>query len=342
MMAIKGLWQFWFWTPDPTVKSNIEDTLLAAMVKPQHPWIDSNLHDAIYNLADENIRYLYNNWVPLLAHEEDRERAIRGRLAIEARLANKFAAVLDDGSDREKKQLLSFLTEFPLRRADVYDLNVDLDEKTAPPLYNRIGNDIEQIAFFGQSGERFARSLRPLLDSNDPEMRRLAARAVLLVRDTRFADVNRIAGPFGAEVKTVSLKVQSMPDAVEVARALKPTPAPVAATATASTPQPKQMAKLDQAFFHGYVQPILERKGRDGYACAQCHATHTIFRATYETALNVVDPANPENSLILRKPTSSSETEGVPGALAHGGGVRFTKDSPEYATILQWIKGAKE
>jgi hypothetical protein len=142
-------------------------------------------------------------------------------------------------------------------------------------------------------------------------------------------------------VKTVSLKVQSMPDAVEVARALKPPPAPV--TAAAATPaQAKPVAKLDRAFFHGYVQPILERKGRDGYACAQCHSTHTIFRATYETALNVVDPANPENSLILRKPTSSSETEGVPGALAHGGGVRFTKDSPEYATILEWIKGAKE
>jgi hypothetical protein len=48
--------------------------------------------------------------------------------------------------------------------------------------------------------------------------------------------------------------------------------------------------------------------------------------------------------LILRKPTSSSETEGVAGSatLAHGGGIRFTKDSPEYATILEWIKGAKE
>jgi len=54
--------------------------------------------------------------------------------------------------------------------------------------------------------------------------------------------------------------------------------------------------------------------------------------------------ASPENSLILRKPTSSSETEGIAGSkiLAHGGGVRFTKDSAEYATILAWIKGAKE
>ena len=62
------------------------------------------------------------------------------------------------------------------------------------------------------------------------------------------------------------------------------------------------------------------------------------------TAMNVVDTSDPESSLILRKPTSSAESEGVAnsGVLAHGGGIRFAKDSPEYLTILQWIKGAKE
>jgi hypothetical protein len=92
------------------------------------------------------------------------------------------------------------------------------------------------------------------------------------------------------------------------------------------------------------VEPILSKRGRDGYACVHCHSTHTIFNGTFSTVLNVVDQADPENSLILRKPTSSSETEGVAGSatLAHGGGIRFTKDSPEYATILEWIKGAKE
>jgi len=92
------------------------------------------------------------------------------------------------------------------------------------------------------------------------------------------------------------------------------------------------------------VEPILTRRGRDGYACVHCHATHTLFNGTFSTALNVVDQADPENSLILRKPTSSSETEGVAGSatLSHGGGIRFTKDSPEYATILEWIKGARE
>ena len=60
--------------------------------------------------------------------------------------------------------------------------------------------------------------------------------------------------------------------------------------------------------------------------------------------MNVVNTADPEKSLILLKPTSSSESEGVAGAatVAHGGGVRWTKDSPEYITILDWIKGAKE
>ena len=103
-------------------------------------------------------------------------------------------------------------------------------------------------------------------------------------------------------------------------------------------------ARLDEAYFRGYVQPILEKRGKDGYACVHCHATHTQFNGTYGTALNVVNPDQPEQSLILLKPTSSSESEGVVGAnaLAHGGGIRWPKDSPEYVTILDWIKGAKE
>jgi len=340
MMGIKGLWQFWFWTADSKVKSSIEDTLVSKLEKPQPIWIESNLHDAIYNLADENIRYLYNNWVPLLGHDEDRERAIQGRLSIEARLANKFAAVLDGGPDREKKELLRFLTQFPLRRADVYDLSVDLS-KPAPPLYNRIGNDIEQVVFFGPSAERLAHSLSNLLDSKDPEMRHLAAQAALLVRKTSFGAVDKVAGKTGPEVSLVSLKVEAMPEEADVQKALNPPP-PASKGGAVSAVVEKPTVKLDQAYFRGYIQPILERKGKDGYACAQCHASHAIFRATYETALKVVDPAHPEDSLLLRKPTSSSETEGLAGTLAHGGGIRFAKDSPEYATILEWIKGAKE
>lgn len=341
MQAIRGLWQFWFWTRDSSTKSCIEDSLLAAIGKPQSEWVQSNLDDAIYNVADENIRYLYNNWVPLLGHPEDRERAIQARLALESRLAAKLAIVLEGRSDFQKKALLRSLTEFSLRRGDVYDLDADLS-KPAPAVYNRIGNDIEQVAFFGKSADRLAKALLPLLDSSDPEMRRLAVKASLLVRETRFADVNRTAGPAGSDVKLLNAKLETMPQAGEVARQMKGAPAGMSARPNAGARA--TAVRLDEAFFRGYVEPILQKRGKDGYACVNCHATHTLFDGTWATAKNVVDTGNPENSLILRKPTSSSETEGIAGSkvLSHGGGVRFTKDSPEYATILSWVKGTKE
>src|SRR5262245_17001828 len=339
MQAVKGLWQFWFWTTDTATRELIEDTLLAAMRLPQPAWVESNLEDAVYNLADENIRYFYNNWVALLPSAVDRDRAVRGRLAVESRLATKFAAVLETAPAPFKKRLLQALTEFPLRRGDIYDPEADITT-VAPPVYNRIGNDIEQIAFFGESGARIARALSPLLDEPDAEMRRLAAQAALLVRDVRFGDVNRIAGPSSSEANGLASEMERIPEAAEAMRILKPPPPP----AGVAGPAARATRRLDEAFFRGYVEPILTKRGRDGYACVHCHSTHTLFNATFSTALNVVDQVDPENSLILRKPTSSSETEGVAGSatLAHGGGIRFTKDSPEYATILEWIKGAKE
>jgi hypothetical protein len=302
--------------------------------------VERNLREGLYNLADENIRYLYNNWVPLMGRQEDRDRAIRGRLAVESRLATKFAAVLEQGPDPQKKELLRALTQFSLRRGDIYDMDADLG-KVAPPVYNRIGNDIEQIAFFGESAGRLAQALLPLLDSSDAEMRRLAVAASLLVRETRFGEVNRVAGPMGPPVKTLAAKLEKLPEA-EVLRPPKPMTA-AAASGLSAAPRGPQ-TKVDEAFFRGYVEPILQKRGKDGYACVHCHATHTLFDGTWGTVRNVIDTSNPENSLILRKPTSTSETEGIAGSttLAHGGGVRFTKDSPEYATILEWIKGAKE
>jgi hypothetical protein len=336
------MWQLWFWTSDLSIKEQIEDSLLAQLDKPQPEWITRNLDHAIYNLADENIRYLYNNWVPLLAREEDRERAVKGRLAVEARLANKFATILESGRSEQKKGLLRALTELPLRRGDVYDLKADLNQ-IAPPIYNRIGNDIEQIAFFGQSRERMARAILPLLDSKDSDTRRLASQAVLLVRDTRFADVNRIAGPAGAVTQQVLAKVESVPEGVDIAHVLKPPARPASQEATSKS-RAASVTKLDEAYFRGYVEPILQKRGKDGYACVHCHASHTLFDGTWSTVKNVVNTAAPEESLLLRKPTSSSETEGIvnSGSISHGGGARWAKDSPEYLIILDWIKGNKE
>jgi hypothetical protein len=342
--AVQGLWQAWFWNANPETRGQIEDAVLAGLSHADHSWIEQNLRAAVYNLADENIRYLYNNWVPLLGRQEDQERAIRGRLEIEAQLATKFATVLEHGPDLQKKRLLLALSEFPQRRADIYDLDSDLSQPS-PLVYSRIGNDIEQIAFFGPSAERVSKALLPLLDSSDPEMRRLAERASLIVRETSFAAVNRVAGDRGESTLAIAKKVDNTPDAAEVAKAfhLPATTKAKAAIIVATAPTQREYRKLDEAYFHALVEPILHKKGKDGYACADCHATHTLFNATWSTVMNVVDMDHPENSLILRKPTSTAESEGIAGSkqLAHGGGLRFQKGAPEYETILKWIEGEK-
>ena len=341
MQAIKGLWQFWYWSPDTDVRNEIEDGLLALLSAHQHPWVDENLRYAIYNITDENIRYFYNNWIPLLARAGDQEKVIRGRLAVEARLGEKYARVLEHGSDDARRTLLSALVEFPLRRADAYDPKAN-PALQAPPVYNRIGNDIEQIVWFGTTAERFAKALMPLTDSKDREIRRLATEATLMLRDPRFGSAEKIAGSTAVLRQQTQAKLASRQEEFpEVWKVFQPpTPRTAATTQTARKPS---LPRPDESYFRGYVQPILEKRGKDGVACVHCHATHTLFDGTWGKALNVVDLENPENSLILRKPTSTAESEGVVGAntLAHGGGVRWEKGSPEYNTILEWIRGAK-
>ncbi len=341
MQAVRGLWQAWFWNADPEVRGTIEDTILAGLAQPQHPWVESNLRAAVYNLADENIRYLYNNWVALLGKPEDRERAIQGRLAVESQLAVKFAAVLERGPERQKKQLLAALAEIPLRRGDVYEL-APPPLKNGPPVYSRIGNDIEQIAFFGSSAAVLSRALLPLLDAPDQEMQTLARNASLIVRETTFAQVERAAGGRNEATLELGRKLDAEGEAAGVARAFHLPPPRTAGAATKPAVAPPTVP-LDEAYFHANIDPILKKKGSDGYACVNCHATHTLFNATWSTVKNVVDRADPENSLLLRKPTSTAESEGVAGAAAtaHGGGQRWMKNSPEYETILKWLQGAR-
>ena len=73
--AIKGLWRWWYWRDDLSLRNRIEDGLIASLDRPVHPWVRRNLIEALYIIGDENIRYLYNNWVPALASEESRDRA---------------------------------------------------------------------------------------------------------------------------------------------------------------------------------------------------------------------------------------------------------------------------
>ena len=345
VQALKGLWQMWFWSPEDRVKDRIENVFLEGLRKPQPEWVERNLREGLYNLGDENIRYMYNNWVPLMAREEDRERVIRGRLKHEARLADKYAAFLKSENDANRKRFLAAVTEYPLRRADTYDLKAD-PHSVGPAIYNRIGNDIEQTVFFGESNTKFAAALAPLVESADPELRRLAMQAALMTRDAKFGTVSKVSGPAGPARDALVAAAKKDPANevnLEVLKGFNAAP-PRPRMAVEASARGRTAERPDESYFRGYVQPILEKRGKDGYACVQCHASHAIFDGnSVGSALKVVNLDSPEESLILKKPTSNAETEGVAGssAVAHGGGVRFEKDSPEYNTILNWIRGAK-
>ncbi len=120
----------------------------------------------------------------------------------------------------------------------------------------------------------------------------------------------------------------------------------IAKVAAAKRPAP------DFDYFVQKIQPILNARGSDGKACVMCHATHAIFkltpgnpRANYENALKVVNTSEPRKSLLLIKPTRPNDAVGDANLYlaTHNGGERWSanEDSPEYATILEWIRGAK-
>jgi hypothetical protein len=110
-------------------------------------------------------------------------------------------------------------------------------------------------------------------------------------------------------------------------------------------------AQPDLAFFVERVQPILHKAGSDGKACVMCHASHAVFKLTprgednYRNALKVVNIGEPRKSLLLIKPTKPNDSVGDANLYlgTHNGGERWlgNEASPEYQTILEWIRGAK-
>jgi HEAT repeat protein len=117
---------------------------------------------------------------------------------------------------------------------------------------------------------------------------------------------------------------------------------------------------LSLSTFRRTVNPLFYQASEDGYACARCHANHTILRiaefdsrisqaeallTNYNSALKVVNLGEPESSLLLRKPRSPQGQGGADPSsrtgLTHVGGPRWESDeSPAYRAILDWIREA--
>ena len=107
-------------------------------------------------------------------------------------------------------------------------------------------------------------------------------------------------------------------------------------------------------FFRDRVLPLLEKSGADDKSCFDCHKSHVVFRLEpalegagpedvrgyYRSALRVIDLKQPEQSLLLLKPTREKPPKGTraSGSEQHGGGVRWSQESASYRTILEWVR----
>src|SRR5262249_8583650 len=179
MQAAKSLVEWFYWTNDESLRMTIVGNFIDAMGDPQHPWVRRNLIEGFYVMADENVRYLYNNWIGHLPQREDRDKAIAAHRALSAQMANVIAIALTSGNELQREGLLRGLTEFHLRHGGYANAG----------RYTRIGNDIETIIFYAEGAPAMERALTPLVNSPDAARRERAILAAYTLRDNTLADL---------------------------------------------------------------------------------------------------------------------------------------------------------
>lgn len=179
LQASKSLSRWWYWSPDRADQRRIESALVSHLGHESHAWPARGLREAVYNVLDENTRYLYNNWIPLMAKKEDQKATIDAHHAVVREQAQLVAATLDKGDTPQVKELFSALSEFHLREGS-YLLR---------GRYNRIGNDTEWIEFFPDAAGLLYRSFLPYYGNSDPRVREAALRASHVMRGFKTNDL---------------------------------------------------------------------------------------------------------------------------------------------------------
>lgn len=179
MQAAKSLGRWFYYAKDEALKDRIADAFIARLAVNEHPWMRRNLLEGVYSLADENVRYLYNNWIGHLPQQADKDQAIRGHHETSRRMAERVARALETGSELQRNNLLTALAEFHLRHGGY----------NTGGRYTRIGNDIEQILFYAEGAPAMERALKPLLNATDAKRRQQAVLAAYTVRDNALSDL---------------------------------------------------------------------------------------------------------------------------------------------------------
>jgi hypothetical protein len=176
MQAAKSLTQWFYWAKDTTLKDHIADAFITQLSQPQHPWVQRNLREGLYSMADENVRYLYNNWIALLATAADRAAAKAGQRAESRAMAERIARALTNGNATLRENLLRGLTEFHLRHSGYNNA----------ARYTRIGNDVETIQFYDEGARTVEKALAPLIAKGTTAQRQQALLLSYTVRDQQL------------------------------------------------------------------------------------------------------------------------------------------------------------
>ena len=179
MQAIKSLQQWYWWAEDDALQDRIADAFIVRMGEREHEWVKRNLQENFYSLADENVRYLYNNWIALLATPEDRQQATRGHHESSRKMAERIAKALTNGSDELRENLLVAMTDFHLRSGGYINAG----------RYSRIGNDVETVKFYEEGAPTIEKALVPLLTATKASMRKQAVIAAFTVRDNNLEEL---------------------------------------------------------------------------------------------------------------------------------------------------------
>ncbi|HEY7180982.1 MAG TPA: hypothetical protein VIC84_06170, partial [Blastocatellia bacterium] len=179
MQAAKSLTQWFYWSKDGALRDRIADAFVARMAVNEHPWVRRNLIEGFYSMSDENVRYLYNNWIGLLPQKEDRDMAVASHRESSRRMAERVARALETGNELQREGLLRGLTEFHLRHGGY----------TNAGRYTRIGNDIETIIFYAEGAPAMERALTPLVNSPDAARRERAILAAYTLRDNTLTEL---------------------------------------------------------------------------------------------------------------------------------------------------------
>jgi hypothetical protein len=243
LAASQALYQWWYWDASAGHRRAIEESLIAGLGRPEHPWVRRGFQEAYLGVLDDNVRYLYGSWIPRVKRPEDRAAIDAGHKAAVLEQATRFRNAMVSGNSLQREGLLRALFSHHVREGlpDVsafvvplpptvhgswvngYKFSALFDPVTGgTAAFSRIGNDAEPPLFYRDSAPLVNEAILAALSDPDPKVIASALGALKALRgiNVEAAVANRVVAqlagghgsvrPIAAEIVKSQLKRASM------------------------------------------------------------------------------------------------------------------------------------